>query len=373
MTAKRKKKSSLNFFNKTVLFLNGVSALLLLLSYSASAIDPETLWPIAFIGLAYPFILLLNVGFVVYWLLQKPKFALLSLLTILLGWPMLTKNIGFRQSTADESPKSSANAIRVLTYNVHFFRSMEYQNDKSIKDKMLDVIQQEQPDVVCIQEFMTHERGEYNLIKSIKKILNTEHYYFVQTNNYPYEAQGLAIFSKYPIKKKGHIVFPNTPSGNEVIFADLKTGKKTFRIYNVHLQSIAFQPEDYKYLENVKSVSADMKSSRRIGSRLKRAFIKRGEQVKLLKEQTQDCKYPYAITGDFNDTPVSFAVNTMASGLNNAFVEKGSGFGKTYNGDFPNFQIDYILTSKDIDVKNYRIIKKKVSDHYAVRSDLELK
>ena len=62
----------------------------------------------------------------------------------------------------------------------------------------------------------------------------------------------------------------------------------------------------------------------------------------------------------------------MSEGLKNTFREKGSGFGITYNGDFPNFQIDYILVSQPFTVKSYRIIDKKLSDHYAVRSDLEL-
>jgi endonuclease/exonuclease/phosphatase family metal-dependent hydrolase len=51
----------------------------------------------------------------------------------------------------------------------------------------------------------------------------------------------------------------------------------------------------------------------------------------------------------------------------------GSGFGVTYNGAFPNFQIDYIFTSPEFTVKNYLIINKKLSDHYPVRTDLELK
>ncbi|RYE25486.1 MAG: hypothetical protein EOP42_21385 [Sphingobacteriaceae bacterium] len=63
----------------------------------------------------------------------------------------------------------------------------------------------------------------------------------------------------------------------------------------------------------------------------------------------------------------------MASGLKNAFREKGSGFCTTYNGDFPNFQIDYILAHPDFKVINYKVFKKKLSDHYPIRADLLLK
>ena len=116
-----------------------------------------------------------------------------------------------------------------------------------------------------------------------------------------------------------------------------------------------------------------MESSKKIGIRLKKAFIKRGEQVKILKADTEKCTIPYIIAGDFNDTPISYTVNTISAGMKNSFREKGSGFGVTYNGEFPNFQIDYILTSPEFSIKNYLIVDKKLSDHYAVRTDLELK
>jgi len=92
-----------------------------------------------------------------------------------------------------------------------------------------------------------------------------------------------------------------------------------------------------------------------------------------IKEDAAKCPYPYIISGDFNDTPTSYAVNKMSEGLKNAFCEKGSGFGRTYNGDFPNYQIDYIMASPAFNVLSYQIIEKKLSDHYPVRSDLVLK
>ena len=114
-------------------------------------------------------------------------------------------------------------------------------------------------------------------------------------------------------------------------------------------------------------------ASKRIIRMLKYAFKKRSEQVDVMKAHTRACQTPYVIAGDFNDTPASYAVWKMTDSLNNAFIKKGQGFGKTYNGKFPNFQIDYIATTKDIEVVNYQIIEAKLSDHFPVRSDLRLK
>ena len=101
--------------------------------------------------------------------------------------------------------------------------------------------------------------------------------------------------------------------------------------------------------------------------------MRRAEQVFTIKEHTKTCPYPYIIAGDFNDTPTSFAVSQMAKGLRNAFREKGVGLARTYNGDFPNYQIDYVLASNQFDVRSYRIIEEKLSDHYPIVSDLVLK
>jgi len=164
-------------------------------------------------------------------------------------------------------------------------------------------------------------------------------------------------------------------SENQCLYVDVKKDDKTFRFYSVHLQSIRFDPDDYRYLNNISQQGdkSELSSAKRLGSKLKTAFLKRSEQVFKIKKQAATCSYPYIISGDFNDTPTSFAVNQMCIGLKNAFVEKGSGLGRTYNGNFPNYQIDYIMASPQFEVKSYHVVEKKLSDHYPVCSDLVLK
>lgn len=368
------KRPRIHLFSKFVLIANIFAVISLLLSYLASYSDPASLWITSFFGLAYPAILIINVLFVVYWLIRWPRFALISGIVILAGWSVILNYIGFRENTAIMVPKSSESFIRIMTYNVHNFKQFGDKNDQFTKDQILNVIRNEQPDVICFQEFFTRKKGEYNFRKYIQEILNTEHYYFKPSTDNGYEAIGMAIFSKFPIVDQGNIQFAKKMNWNEAIWADLKKGDKTFRVYNVHFQSISFQPEDYQYLQKVrKEIDTDVESSKKIGSRLKRAFIKRGNQVKMVKNHTDSCKIPYVVAGDFNDTPISYTVQTISKGMNNGFREKGSGFGVTYNGAFPNFQIDYIFTSPEFSVKNYLIIDKKLSDHFPVRTDLELK
>ncbi len=363
----------LGFFSKLILLFNLIAALALLISYLAPHTDPRKAWIVAFFGLGYPPLLLVNIIFIVCWAFQKSSFAFISFFCIAIGYNVIQNSFGFH-AARDYRQKESPLAIRLLTYNVHMFKKYGSKNDISTKHEILDIIRTMQPDVIGFQEFYTHFKGEYAMTDSIKNILNAT-YYFEQINsNYPYDAFGMAIYSKYPIVGKGLIQLSDRDNPNQCIYIDIRKKDQIIRFYNVHLKSIGFSQDDYKALGGVSQEGkSDMYSIKRIGSKLKQAFLKRAKQIELVKQHTSQCPYPYVISGDFNDTPSSYAVNQMLVGLKNAFREKGSGLGRTYNGDFPNYQIDYIMPCPRFNVLDYGVVEKKLSDHYPVYSDLLLK
>lgn len=364
-------KPRLTLVDKLLLFVTIMMVIGLALGMAAGQVDPKNSIWIAFAGLAYPFFLIGNLILVLLWLFRrKILFAVITLAIIALGWKTLTATY---QLTGEEGTtvKDSEHYVRLMTYNVHSFKKYGENNDVSTKAQILKTIKDQNPDIICFQEFFTRRKGEYDLIDSVKKQLNLKYYYFVPTSGNDYEEFGLAIFSRYPIKNKGKIPFNEIP-GNESIYADIKVQDKLFRLYNVHFQSISFEKQDYDYIGKVAKMDPEYKSSRRIAGMLKSAFIRRSEQVKIMKAAMATCTIPYVIAGDFNDTPASYCVTQITHSLKNAFKEKGRGFGKTYNGAFPNFQIDYIATTKEFDVMNYHISREKLSDHFPVRSDLRL-
>lgn len=362
------------FFRKLTLLLNGLAILALLLCYLATVTNPTSAWYIAFFGLAYPFILLINIVFIIYWLLRKKWFALFSLVAILIGYQSLNYTIGFRGKSNPPLTKDSS-TIKLMTYNVHYFKKFGADLDSTTRTGILNLIRKEQPDIAGFQEFFTRKKGKYDIKDSVIRILNTKYYYYESNVDNGYESSGLAVFSKFPIIDKGIVDLEDPQSGNGCIWADIKKDGQIFRVYVVHLASISFQPEDYNYLNKLKADLApqeDVVSGKRIAKRLKNAYIKRSQQVKILKSYTDSSTVPYIIMGDFNDTPVSYTINTLTKGMKNAFNEKGSGLAITYNGEFPNFQIDYILGTPHFDFKSYNIIKKSYSDHYPVTSNVSL-
>jgi len=373
MVWKARHKKRLGVISKVMLLANGLAVLALLLSYFAPVVNPKGFWPIAFLGIAYLPLLVINVAFTIYWLIRKAPYAALSLAAVLIGWNTLNRHIGFSRSVpAQALVDPDTTAVRLLTYNVHFFKAFEGSNAMDIKDDVLQVIGDVSPDVVCIQEYYTRKKGKHKMAKAFEERMGLPYRFVVPSEENDFEAYGLAIFSRYPILSSGHL--PGQEYGvNRIIYADIDKNGKRFRVYNVHLRSIGFQKEDYDFINSpARKIEEDAASTRRIGSRLKQAFRARSQQAEALKAHSGACETPFVIAGDFNDTPLSYAVSHVATGLRNAFVEKGRGWGVTYNGDFPNFQIDYILTSNDFYVRHYQIVKKKLSDHFPVWADLTL-
>jgi len=367
------KKSKLTFLDKLVRFVAVILAIALLLGVLAGQVNPHSNKYIPFFGLAYPYFLFLNVFMIIWWLLRK-RFVLAVLTVILIACTkttlMATINI---MGNPGLGPKVSPSLIRMMTYNVHNFKPYDPGNTDSVKSRILDIVEEENPDIIAFQEYYSRKKGFFDVTDSLKRILNTAYYYFEPSMQNEYESMGLAIFSKYPIRNQGTIWFDAEHSGNCSIFVDILVNKRLMRIYNVHLQSISFVKQDYDYLAKVtKKIDVEKDPSRRIASMLKTAFMKRSDQVDIMRKHMAGCKTPYLIAGDFNDTPASYAVTQITEELDKTFVKKGNGFGTTYNGKFPNFQIDYIAVTKDIEVVNHRIIEAKLSDHFPVRSDLKL-
>jgi endonuclease/exonuclease/phosphatase family metal-dependent hydrolase len=360
-----------NLLDKILLPIAIILVIALILGTVAGNMDPRQQPVIAFFGLAYPYILFLHLIFIAWWCISKKWiFAVVSILVIAYGFKTLRATFSI---SGDQGPiVKSENSIRMMTYNVHNFKLYGGENDESVKEKILQVVNEQSPDIICFQEFYTRYKGNFDTIDSLKTILKTKHFYFVPTNKNDYEAIGLAIFSKFPIKHADKIPFAEGFPGNLCIYTDLDIKGQTLRVYNVHFQSISFEKQDYEYLDKVKEMNTQLQPSKRILRMLKSAFLKRSSQVDEMKKEMDNCKTPYLIAGDFNDTPASYVVTQITEKLNNAFIKKGSGFGTTYNGKFPNFQIDYIATSKDLEVLNYKIEKAKLSDHFPVRSDLKL-
>jgi endonuclease/exonuclease/phosphatase family metal-dependent hydrolase len=346
-------------------------ALSLCLAYLSTIISPAKIWWLAFYGLAYPYLLIINLVFFVFWLFKLKKAVLISVLAILLGLPQMNNYIPvFGKNKKRESAKDNSLEIKVLSYNVRAFNIYEWLNDPNTKKGIFNFVRSEHPDIICMQEFFTNANSNLDPERIKQIFLETPYQhisYTLKTGNGT--GYGIATFSKYPIVNQGAIRFEN--STNQTIFTDIVIDRDTIRVYNNHLQSVNFRSNNYSFIDSL-SLKYDEKQLREfqdISSKLKRAFIKRAEQASLVSVQIKNSPYPVIVCGDFNDTPVSYTYYKMKKGLYDAFVEAGEGIGSTYFGRM-SFRIDYILYSDDFKAIDFEKVETKLSDHYPIMSTL---
>jgi endonuclease/exonuclease/phosphatase family metal-dependent hydrolase len=358
---------------RIVLWLNYFSVISLLLSFTAKYISPETFWPLAFLGISYPVLLLVNVFFIVLWAIQMRWWALFSGIAIIITLPNLLSIVHINLSKKIATNKD----IKVMDYNCMLFDLYNWSHNKQSRKIIFEMLQSESPDILCLQEFYTSEQPkDFHNADTLVSFLKTKNIHTEYTTTLrTFDHWGVATLTKYPIVRKGKIVF-NTKSNNICIYTDILINKDTVRIYNVHLASISFGKKEYKFIDdlnNKKYNDSDLVESKNIIRRLKNGFLKRAEETELIAAHMKTCRYKIILCGDLNDTPSSFAYHVLSENLLDAFKESGNGIGKTYNGNLPFLRIDYILHSKDFDCSNYKRIPESLTDHYPVSCYLHIK
>jgi endonuclease/exonuclease/phosphatase family metal-dependent hydrolase len=265
--------------------------------------------------------------------------------------------------------------VRVLSQNVKLFGWYSWRDNIARRDTMLANLASANAGVANFQEFFHNTSpGVFGTRERISEELNMPyvHDYYVSTNQFS-QHYGIATYSKYRIVNKGEIYFRGE-FGNICIFTDVNVRGDTLRVYNAHVASIRFNNEDYRFIDKMKNADEDERPPLTDGlgilKRLENAYKKRAYQVKTMKDHISQCPYPAVVTGDFNDTPVSYSYALLSDGLKDAFRESGWGLGSTYIGKFPSFRIDYIFHSPGLGSENYRRYPEQVSDHHAISCDV---
>ncbi len=360
--------------DRIILILNVLAGAGLLLSYLAPVVNPSRIILPALFGLAYPFLLMGNLIFLCYWMIRLKKEILISLVVILLGWNHLNNllPLNFKKSRIPET-HSPARLFKVLSYNVRGFDIYHWTSDPQVKSEIFGFIEQQEPDILCFQEYYTSDlKGETHadLSKQLRTLPENAVYFSAdQTNS---KGFGIATFSRYPIIKKSRIPFNSI--GNAAMYTDILFRTDTIRVFNIHLQSIKFRKENFAFMDTVrlKYTNQQMHEIRDIGSHLKTAFTLRAEQADMIANYIKESPYPVVVMGDFNDTPQSYAYRKIRKGMYDAFRKAGRGFGNTYEGELPSFRIDYIMYSDPMVSYQFQRIKTSYSDHFPITTRLYL-
>jgi endonuclease/exonuclease/phosphatase family metal-dependent hydrolase len=349
-------------------------AVLFLMASFQHLLSPEKFWFLGHLSIAFPYLLLVLLAFLFFWLFirRRRKYVFISLIPLVIGYAQISTLFSLRHH--DFHKAKAEGDIRVLTWNIMSFYGFKpgVKEREMNADRIFALIKEVNPDVICLQEYGQFE--DPNLGRSYLEQMDKMGYKFYVLSRdysrvvYSYSS-GLAIFSKHPMVGKERI--PYRSSSESLLLADIAVGKDTFRVFTTHLQSYRFSGEELAQVEKIKDKERpSLSQSRSLISKMQRAFRNRAAQVNQAIEAIDSSRYPQIICLDMNDVPTSYAYWNIRGDRTDAFLEKGFGIGRTYMSLLPSLRIDFIFSHPAFTVTQMKIPKNRYSDHLPVVADL---
>lgn len=266
--------------------------------------------------------------------------------------------LSFQAVSAKDSEKQYDEEVtaRVATYNVQAGIGMDDEYDL---DRLADTIREMDADVIGLQEVDVHwgDRSENeNTIKLLAEKLGMEYYFAPIYDLDPDQGSedrkqyGVAVLSKYPIKETANREItrlstqdPDSEPESAPGFLEAKIdidGADTW-FYVTHL--------DYRSNPEVRETQVD-------------------EMLHIMEEHD----YPILV-GDMNANPEAPELQPLFRWFDDAWMNSDqTGSGYTFPADSPDKRIDYILSSKRMNVENTTVDSSQTSDHFPVSTDVTL-
>lgn len=313
-------------------------------------------------GLFFPIFLALNAAFCVFWLVVRRRYALFPLCVFLIGWGALTTYLPWQLGGAE---KPVGSVLKILTYNT-MGMPVEKDEDGEEQNPVLDYVIDSDADIACLQEFPCVKEA------AVKKALGKV---------YPYAkvvkfsgGNGLGLFSRFPILDAERISYESLNNGS--VAFHLKWGKDTVLFVGNHLESNKLDKHDKEvYTDMLKKPDEDKvkEGGKYLLHKLADAVAIRAPQADSVALYIREHPFRYTIVcGDFNDSPLSYAHRVIGEGLQDAFVERGTGLGISYNRNHLYFRIDHLFASPAFRILTCEVDNSiKTSDHYPLWCLLE--
>jgi endonuclease/exonuclease/phosphatase family metal-dependent hydrolase len=335
-----------SIFNKIVFTVNGAFATLLLLACLATYVPADIFPYFALFGIVVPLLVYANLFFVLYWVLAWNRRAFVSALMLAVSYLCLGSFLKLNLSDKGFETED----LKVMSFNVSDFRWGNGKERVNQFENVFNFIAGENPDILCFQEVDYRKREKFKE-------------YPYRHLNYIHKGKRalLGIFSKYPIINEGTLDWPGTE--NNGAFVDILYKKDTIRMYNLHLESFSFHPQ-------IRRIPNDV--SGRLFMHLSRTFKKQAEEARLFLEHRNSVPYKTIVCGDFNNTQFSYVYNLIKGDMQDSFMEKGNGFGRTYQSLRLPFRIDYILADPQFEVMGHKNYDVRFSDHFPVMASFRL-
>ena len=225
------------FTYRVIAGANVATIILMLLVGFSDMLPPEKMGVFANAGLTFPFFLLVNFGFLCFWLLFRSKYALIPFVGFLVSFVPVRKYMPI--NIKGEAPEGS---IKVLSYNTWNFGNQT--DDAEGSNICLAYIAEQDADIVCLQEAMPNGKNQEQIDSMLKPM-----YAYQDTTIHPKGGNCLMLLSKYPILSKELI--PYESRGNMSVAYRLKIKDREVLLINNHLETTGLSLEDRKQFKQL--------------------------------------------------------------------------------------------------------------------------
>lgn len=302
-------------------------------------------------ALLYPYLAIGVFICFIFLLLFRSPWMILSLVILFLHSGTIQRQIGLKFNQQSISPADSG------YYSIMTFNTKDDFRFKDIDQKEAFVADHAEtpPQILAMQEVSR------STVDNLKERMNYHHTHYQGTSN---PANGLAVFSKFPLKNEvsikndeGHLIASS---------CDITLPGGTIRLINLHLHTNAvtlrvnrFSPESISQKEGLRSLLKMIRSYRETAK-------KRMKELEYIRAEIADSPYPVMLAGDVNDVPVSPVYRNLKTGMTDVFTKAGLGFAQTYNESFLALKIDHIFVDSKFQVIKSNIDRINYSDHNPV-------
>ncbi|MEG1408431.1 MAG: endonuclease/exonuclease/phosphatase family protein [Terrisporobacter sp.] len=228
----------------------------------------------------------------------------------------------------NESEGSIDEELKIVTYNIHSGV------DKDMFPTLFDTIEflkHSDADIICLQEVNESAKVGFQ-VSSLKEELGMHAHFGANVVNLN-SNYGLVTYSKYKMVSQNHVYLSSTHEQRGLLHTVIDVRGKKVNIINVHLGT------------NKEEQNAQMKE-------LKQFIKKLGDET-------------YIICGDFNSAEADIVGNSVD-------VAKALDKSNTLTFSSGIERIDYLFVSPDIEPINYKVVIKKMSDHYPIIAKLRI-
>lgn len=357
----------------TLIFPFAITLTVIHLFTSFSSLFKPDIFPfIPLFGLFFPLTFMLSLAVLPLLFFLKSKWFWVQLTALILS--VFTASNFFSFSKGNQS--DAENFIHITTYNLHGFKG--FKEDLKPAETAAGIIQflaENNSDIICLQEFRSWSGDLNQDIHFMKHQTGHIYHHF----EYYWKKGGIRsdaflILSRFPIEDAAPIIASS--KRNIGVLANIRINNElNIRVLNMHLLSFGLRKDEIDMFSEAANMEMGKirTHGKNVVSKLSNRFKTRQEEFKSLEEELQISQNATILTGDFNETPASYAYRAIRkAGLIDAHKESGNFFGTTYAGNLPLLRIDYIFYSNDFISKHTSVHQVGWSDHYPVTTSLEL-